>query len=67
MFGNKKEKKERLAHLVDLVMLNPGITQAELARKLNVNRSTVFKDLSCLSELGIRLAQDDDGGLYLAD
>lgn len=67
MFGNKEEKKERLAQLVDLVMLNPGITQAELARKLNVNRSTIFKDLSCLSEMGIRLAQDDDGGLYLAD
>ncbi len=67
MFGNKAEKRERLARLVDLVMLQPGITQAELARKLNVNRSTIFKDLTRLAELGIRLAQDDDGKLYLAD
>ncbi len=67
MFGNKQDKRERLAKLVDLVQAHPGISQAELARLLNVNRSTIFKDLTVLSELGIRLAQDDNGGLYLAD
>lgn len=65
MFGNKDEKRERMAKLVDLVVAQPGITQAKLARMLGVNRSTVFKDLVNLSELGIRLSQDDRGGLYL--
>lgn len=66
MFGNKADKRERLARLVDAVQSTPGITQAELARRLQVNRSTILKDLICLSEMGIRLAQDDEGGLYLA-
>ncbi len=65
MFGSKAEKHERLAKLIDLVQANPGITQAQLARHLGVNRSTVFKDLVCLSEMGIRLAQDEHGGLYV--
>lgn len=67
MYGNKQEKRERLARLVDLVQEAPGITQSELARRLGVDRSTVFKDLVCLAELGIRLAQDERGGLYVAD
>lgn len=65
MFGNKAAKRERLAQLMDLVAANPGITQAELARHLGVNRSTILKDLITLSEMGIRLAQDYQGGLYL--
>ncbi len=67
MFGNKEEKRERLAMLVDLVVAQPGITQSELARQLKVNRSTIFKDLTKLSEMGIRLAQDERGRLYLVD
>ncbi|OQY92930.1 MAG: hypothetical protein B6D41_07955 [Chloroflexi bacterium UTCFX4] len=67
MFGDKQAKRERLAKLVDLVQQRPGISQAELARKLNVNRSTIFKDLVTLSELGVRLSQDDNGGLYILD
>lgn len=65
MFGNKAAKRERLAQLMDLVAANPGITQAQLARRLSVNRSTILKDLITLSEMGIRLAQDEQGGLYL--
>jgi DeoR/GlpR family transcriptional regulator of sugar metabolism len=67
MFGNKAEKRERLTRVVDLVIENPGITQAELARRLQVNRSTVLRDLIKLSELGVRLAQDERGGLYLLE
>jgi predicted DNA-binding transcriptional regulator YafY len=67
MFGDKQAKRERLAKLVDMVQQRPGISQAELARKLNVNRSTIFKDLVTLSELGVRLSQDDNGGLYILD
>jgi predicted DNA-binding transcriptional regulator YafY len=65
MFGSKAAKRERLAQLIDLVATNPGITQAQLARRLSVNRSTILKDLITLSEMGIRLAQDEQGGLYL--
>lgn len=67
MFGNKDEKRERLAKLVDLVVENPGITQAELARRLAVNRSTVLRDLMKLSEMGVRLYQDQEGRLYVLD
>jgi len=67
MFGDKQAKRERLAKLVDTVQQRPGISQAELARKLDVNRSTIFKDLVTLSELGVRLSQDDKGGLYILD
>ncbi len=65
MFGNKADRRERLAQLIDLVAANPGITQAELARNLRVNRATILKDLIALSEMGVRLFQDDNGGLYL--
>lgn len=67
MFGNKDEKRERLAVLVDQVMLNPGIKAAELARRLGVNRSTVLKDLTVLSEMGIWLSEDEHGGLYVLE
>lgn len=65
MFGSKAEKRERLAKLVDMVQAQPGISQAQLARQLGVNRSTILKDLITLSEWGIRLWQDERGGLHL--
>lgn len=67
MFGNKDKKRERLAKLVEAVASEPGITQAKLARVLGVHRATVWKDLGNLSEMGVRLAEDDRGGLYLGN
>ncbi len=67
MFGSKKEKQERLVELVDLVAHAPGISQAELARALQVTRATVHKDLAVLEESRVRLYEDERGRLYLAE
>lgn len=64
MFGKKTEKRERLARLAELVAESPaGVTQADLARRLNVPRSTIMKDLPHLEADGILLAEDGYGRL----
>jgi DeoR/GlpR family transcriptional regulator of sugar metabolism len=68
MFGNKREKRNRLAQIGDLVRSSrQGLTQAELARLIGVNRSTINKDLAVIQEQqGILLAEDDHGRLFWA-
>lgn len=68
MFGNKRNKRDRLATIGDLVRgARDGLTQAELARLVGVNRSTINKDLAIIQERsGILLAEDDDGRLFWA-
>ncbi|MBP8003252.1 MAG: HTH domain-containing protein [Chloroflexi bacterium] len=65
MFGNKKVKQERLSHLMAYLEENDEATQAELARYLKVPRSTVHKDLTCLEDTGVLLAEDNNGRLSL--
>lgn len=65
MFGNKRRKRERLERMAQLVEREKGITQAELARRLDVHRSTVGKDLVTLEERGVLLAEDERGRLSL--
>lgn len=65
MFGNKRGKKERLERMARIVAREKGITQAELARRLDVHRSTVGKDLVALEERGVLLAEDERGRLSL--
>jgi DeoR/GlpR family transcriptional regulator of sugar metabolism len=67
MFGNKCDRLERLARLVDLVVQTPGLTQAELARLLQVTRATIHKDLAVLEEMQVRLYEDEHGRLYLLE
>lgn len=66
MFGNKKEKMSRLAKIGRILKsAKGGMTQAELARRLGVSRSTVHKDLSIIQEkTGILPAEDDEGKLH---
>ncbi|MCW1967691.1 MAG: helix-turn-helix domain-containing protein [Anaerolineae bacterium] len=55
MFGNKQDKDDRLHQLVSIVRAcrPASITQAELARRLGVQRSTVLKDLDVLQAKGL--------------
>ena len=57
MFGNKKDKNDRLHQLVAIVKSHRpnSISQAELARKLSVGRSTVLKDLGILEQQSLYL------------
>ncbi|MFQ5614715.1 MAG: winged helix-turn-helix domain-containing protein [Anaerolineae bacterium] len=43
---------------------HPGITPAELARELDVARSTITRRLPSLEEAGYLYAEDDRGGLW---
>ena len=68
MYGDKGEKQARLEQMATLVAESSnGITQAELARALGVSRATVCKDLVCLEQRGVRLAEDDAGRLSMFD
>ena len=66
MFGNKKNKRERLFSIGRLVRdARDGISPAELARELNVSRSTITKDLGIVEqETAARFWEDDDGRLH---
>lgn len=66
MFGNKQNKVSRLFNIGRILQESEdGITQAELARRVGVSRSTINKDLSIIQkEAGILPAEDDNGRLY---
>jgi len=67
VFGNKNRKRTRLWLIGKLLRQSAqdGITQAELARRVGVSRSTINKDLSIIQErTGILPAEDEDGRLY---
>lgn len=66
MFGNKTKKIDRLLRIGRILQqAGDGLTQAELARKANVNRSTINKDLAVLQEkTGILVWEDEDGRLH---
>lgn len=61
MFGSKQQKQDRLQRIVEVLRQYPqGLSQAELARSLNVPRSTVMRDLPLLEDRGILLQEDAD-------
>ena len=63
MFGSKRKKEKRLERSGELTAGWPGITRAELGRRLGVHGSTIGRDLVQLEERGVLLAEDDAGGL----
>lgn len=64
-FWQKKEVD--FAEMQTLIQQQPGISAAELARLLDVDRSTIIRRLPSLDEAGFLLYEDDDGGLYPFD
>lgn len=50
MFGRKKNKMNRLSQLSEVIRQMPGISQAELARRLRTSRANINKDLSVIQE-----------------
>lgn len=64
-FWQKKEVE--FEDMRALIAQQPGISPAELARQLDVDRSTVIRRLPSLNEAGFLLYEDDKGGLYPFD
>jgi DeoR/GlpR family transcriptional regulator of sugar metabolism len=60
MFGNKRNKRQRLDEIVSIVQLQAH-TQEELARRLGVSPSTITDDLTQLEERGALLTEDHHG------
>ena len=65
MFGNKDKKLQRLLEIEQRVRQADGqLSQADLAREMNVSRGTICKDLAILqAPAGILLAEDNNGRL----
>jgi DNA-binding transcriptional ArsR family regulator len=58
----KSKQGEREA-INRLIRQNPGISPAEIARRLGVARSTVLRQLPSLEEAGYLYSEDERGGL----
>ena len=54
----EREKMDRI------IRQNPGIRPAELARRLDVSRSTVQRRLPTMEEEGYLYSEDEWGGLH---
>jgi DNA-binding IclR family transcriptional regulator len=65
MFGSKQGKQERLGQYVELLG-GEELSQAELARRLGVPRSTVMRDLVDLEEQGVQVEEDSEGRVRLS-
>lgn len=65
MFGNKQGKQDRLGQYTQLLG-EDGLSQAELARRLDVPRSTVMRDLTDLHDQGVLIEEDDEGKVRLS-
>lgn len=57
----KQAEYEQMYRLIDE---NPGISPAELARQVGVDRATVQRRLPSIEEAGYLLSEDERGGLH---
>jgi predicted transcriptional regulator len=57
-------KKDDFETMDQLIQKRPGISSAELARQLKVQRSTIIRRLPSLEEAGYLYYEDDKGGLW---
>ncbi len=62
-----KKKEVDFTEMNSVIEEHPGMTAAELARILEVERSTITRRLPSMDEAGFYLYEDDDGGLYRFD
>jgi DNA-binding IclR family transcriptional regulator len=47
-----------------IIRKEPGIRPAQLARRLDVHRSTVHRRLPSMEQAGYLYAEDNEGGLW---
>jgi len=57
-------KRDERESMDQIIRQNPGIRPAELARQLDVARSTVLRRLPSLEEAGYLYSEDERGGLW---
>ena len=61
-FWNKKRRE--FDRMDRIIRAQPGIRPAELARRLDVARSTVTRRLPSMEEAGYLYGEDERGGLW---
>jgi DNA-binding IclR family transcriptional regulator len=61
-FWSKKEPE--FETMEQILEQHPGITAAELARRLDLPRSTVQRRLPSMNDAGYLLYEDEKGGLW---
>jgi len=61
-FWNKKQ--DDFEQTDQTIQNTPGISQAELARQLDVERSTVARRMPSMEEAGYLYSEDEKGGLW---
>ncbi|MBI1878233.1 MAG: winged helix-turn-helix domain-containing protein [Chloroflexi bacterium] len=59
-----KKKQEEFEMMDQVIQENPGISQAELARQVEVERSTITRRLPSLEEAGYLYYEDEEGRLW---
>ncbi len=62
--GIWRKSKNEYETMAQVVESDPGKTQAELARELDVAVSTIGHRLAGMEEAGILFSQDERGGLW---
>lgn len=67
MFGNKQDKRARLAREVDLLHAHNEISIEDMARAVGVDRATIESDLVSLDDAGVKLYEGKRGRLGLPD
>ena len=58
------KKRREFDRMDRMIRAEPGISPAELARRLDVARSTVTRRLPSMEEAGYLYAEDKRGGLW---
>jgi DNA-binding IclR family transcriptional regulator len=61
------KKIEEFEAMDQVIQEQPGISAAELARELEVERSTIMRRLPSLEEAGYLYYEDEEGRLWLFD
>jgi len=64
---NRKLPAIPVNRIVALLLERPGLRQSEIAAALGKHKSTVLRALPQLEAQGIRLAEDEQGRLFLAE
>lgn len=62
-----KRKQGEFESIDQTIQKNPGISQAELAQHLEVERSTIMRRLPSLEEAGYLYYEDEEGRLWPFD